>query len=220
MALQFCSLDDRGLINIWSLSSERLEEEAPLRLVKGAAIDTSLLQIDLTFDMGPFATALECFPTDTSQFLIGTVRGTVIRSCRWGNAQKMKLPIIYQTKSSNDSSFENAQVTSIAFHPTFTEYFLVANGNGNISLFKTTFSTSLATWKMESGVESKQISKVVWSSTRDSIFYATSCHGDLYVWNCLQDSFVGEPVDSVHVDTAFVENRSFSISYVVGFLQL
>ncbi|OQS07351.1 hypothetical protein THRCLA_00637 [Thraustotheca clavata] len=178
---QVGSLDDRGVVIIWSVVGwESENNDTPVidtcveiggrvKLIRTAVIDTSL-----SLHVGPFATLLAFFPTEPSQFVVGTTTGSLIMGSRFDK----KLPVKSYTQQTSFGA-----VTAIAFSPFLPHYFLVGYGDGSISLFDKQLGQSIASWAEENhGVF---VTSIQWSRSRSAVFFVMYSNGTISTFDLL-----------------------------------
>jgi WD40 repeat protein len=113
-----------------------------------------------------------------NRYLVGTDIGHVIHGVRFGSLESAP-------KSFTTNGFK-AEVTCISFSPYKHNIFLVGFGDGTVSLYSTDASLPLNTWDT---VYSQPILRIVWSTSRPSVFFAVSA-ACVYIWDLLQDTNV------------------------------
>ncbi|ETV87220.1 hypothetical protein H257_02186 [Aphanomyces astaci] len=180
---QFGSLDNRGLLVVWSVIECRTDHEAlsidscveiggRVKLVKTAVIDSapSLL-------VGPSANEFAFFPADPNQFVVGTTGGAIVHGSRFDK----KLGVKAYRRGGDYGGGGVSAVTSLAFHPTLPQYFLAGYADGSLSLFHVDLARDIASWyDVALGV-----SRVMWSPSRPSVFYVLYTNGTLTIWDLL-----------------------------------
>ena len=124
--------DDGKTLRLIKASSLNLRELCP-RLTKTTAHYDDLLSSELELgiqDIGPSVSVLRFFPDDPSQFIVGTLRGELIRGCRLGQIQSPKYFV--PEPSPESESVHVSAITSISFSPFLPSYFLAAYQSGLI----------------------------------------------------------------------------------------
>ncbi|ETW05895.1 hypothetical protein H310_03544 [Aphanomyces invadans] len=178
---QFGSLDNRGLLVIWSVIECRSDSEAlsidscveiggRVKLVKTAVIETT----PTALFVGPSANDFAFFPADPNQFVVGTAAGTIAHGSRFDTKLGVKAYL-------RGGGIAASAVTSLAFHPTLPSYFLAGYADGSISLFHVDLARDIATW-LDGTVG---VSRVLWSPSRPGVFYVQFANGTLTVWDVL-----------------------------------
>ncbi|OQS01462.1 hypothetical protein ACHHYP_00776 [Achlya hypogyna] len=177
---QIGSLDDRGLVIVWSIVEWQadatdglaldscVEIGGQVRLVKTNVIDTAPSSAP-----GPIATLLAFVPTDSSQFLVGTTTGKLVVGSRFDK----KLPVKVL------ASAVKAAVTSAAFSPFLPTYLLAGYADGSVRLFDRGLPQPLASWA--EAPPGTGVAAVQWSASRAGVFFVLYTDGDVGVWDLL-----------------------------------
>ncbi|CAK4188245.1 unnamed protein product [Aphanomyces euteiches] len=183
-SFQFGSLDNRGLVIVWSVVEFRADNEAVvgdscvefggrLKLVKTAVVDSAMLSSSNPLQVGPSAFDLAFFPSDSNQFVVATTNGSIVHASRFDKKLAVKT---YRRGYSGVST-----VTSLDFHSFMPGYFLAGYADGSVSLFHTDLAQDVATW-FEASVP---VTRVQWSPSRPGAFYVLSSNGALAIWDLL-----------------------------------
>ncbi|KAF0723405.1 hypothetical protein AaE_009878 [Aphanomyces astaci] len=218
---QFGSLDNRGLLVVWSVIECRTDHECVfvlylssiyqytdstlhnhtlgsralsidscveiggrVKLVKTAVIDSVVAPSLL---VGPSANEFAFFPADPNQFVVGTTGGAIVHGSRFDK----KLGVKAYRRGGDYGGGGVSAVTSLAFHPTLSQYFLAGYADGSLRydycshrpffLFHVDLARDIASWyDVALGV-----SRVMWSPSRPSVFYVLYTNGTLTIWDLL-----------------------------------
>ncbi|KAH9281808.1 WD repeat-containing protein 60 [Echinococcus granulosus] len=199
-SFQFCSLDNRGNVNIWMAlrlqpkrSCDIIGPSADLGLRPGGR--ARLIQLArFTYDtqgshlrpvssginvsLAPFTTCLEVCRT-SDKFFIGSADGNIRQKCR------VPSQCIYPRDFK--LSFADAAVTCLALHPFLPNVLIAGYSDGQLALYLTHHPHPIFKWliKVQSDRPSIGVRKVIWSPHRPNVTYCLATDGDIIAWTLL-----------------------------------
>ncbi|KAK1936950.1 WD repeat-containing protein 60 [Phytophthora citrophthora] len=208
---QFGSMDDRGVLIIWSLIEFDSGDEAlatdkcvqiggNVKMVMNTRIDlqqqylaTNVMKTrgkkgalplspsSVESFVGPVVAVFKFFPRDPNQFIVGTRTGQLVRGNRF---DKVSSRLQYQRDQELKPGNASAGVVCIDFHPFEQDYFLVGYEDGSICLYHSDVSLCLTSWEeVPFGVS---VCAVKWSSSRPGVFYASFSDGTVLIWDLVE----------------------------------
>ncbi|KAG3185147.1 hypothetical protein PC128_g13401 [Phytophthora cactorum] len=208
---QFGSMDDRGVLIIWSLIEFDYGDEAlvtdkcvqiggNVKMVMNTRIDIQQYLTPhvapnplqrrgsntsvvplVSAQVGPVVAVLKYLPDDPNQFIVGTRTGQLVRGNRF---DKVSSRMQYQREQGLKTVDASAGVVCIDYHPFEADYFLVGYEDGSICLYHLDVSLCLTSWEeVHFGVS---VCAVVWSTSRPGVVYASFSNGSVLVWDLLE----------------------------------
>eukprot|EP00644_Phytophthora_capsici_P007713 jgi/Phyca11/126185/e_gw1.61.147.1 len=206
---QFGSMDDRGVLIIWSLIEFDSGDEAlvtdkcveiggNVKMVMNTRIDLQqqylapivarretralpLSPSSLEAFVGPVVAVFKFFPRDPNQFFVGTRTGQLVRGNRF---DKVSSRLQYHREQGFKLSASSAGVVCMDFHPFEPDYFLVGYEDGSICLYHSDVTLCLTSWEeVPFGVS---CCAVKWSPSRPGVFYASFSDGIVLVWDLVE----------------------------------
>lgn len=208
---QFASLDEFGNLFVWTgielQSVDPAGSDVDLGLNPGSKVKvvrtTTLMASSVTSSQQLYDVAFK--PDETNEYCVGLGRGQLRRGRRYGTRPQPQEYMQLVKQSIGDD------VTTIVFHPIYTDYFLVGYKSGSVSLFHLASSSALHTWwhifsSSSRGVDvgyaglMSGVVKLEWSSFRESVWMALDARGHMQVFDIVKS--LQKPIAA-----AVLENR-------------
>ncbi|KAF1789078.1 WD40-repeat-containing domain [Phytophthora cactorum] len=209
---QFGSMDDRGVLIIWSLIEFDYGDEAlvtdkcvqiggNVKMVMNTRIDIQQYLTPhvapnplqrrgsntsvvplVSAQVGPVVAVLKYLPDDPNQFIVGTRTGQLVRGNRF---DKVSSRMQYQREQGLKTVDASAGVVCIDYHPlrrTISSWAMKTAAFG--TLYHLDVSLCLTSWEeVHFGVS---VCAVVWSTSRPGVVYASFSNGSVLVWDLLE----------------------------------